>query len=48
VTASPAADRGLGFARGRMFDADGSLMISITQEGLFRRPTPPGQPLARP
>jgi len=47
VTASPAADRGLGFARGRMFDAAGSLMISITQEGLFRRPTPPGQPLER-
>jgi acyl-CoA thioesterase-2 len=48
VTMSPAADRGLGFARGRMFDASGELMISITQEGLFRRPAPPGQPLARP
>ncbi len=44
---SPAADRGLGFARGRMFDEHGDLMISITQEGLFRRPAPPGQPLAR-
>ena len=43
---SPAADRGLGFARGRMFDAHGDLMISITQEGLFRRPTSPGEPLA--
>lgn len=47
VTQSPAADRGLGFARGRMFDSNGELMISITQEGLFRRATPPGQPLAR-
>jgi acyl-CoA thioesterase-2 len=47
VTASPAAERGLGFARGRMFDRNGDLMISITQEGLFRRPTPPGAPLAR-
>ncbi len=47
VTASPAADRGLGFARGRMFDRSGELMISITQEGLFRRPTAPGAPLAR-
>jgi acyl-CoA thioesterase-2 len=45
VTQSPAADRGLGFARGRMFDRAGDLMISITQEGLFRGPTPPGQPL---
>ncbi|MGB8020883.1 MAG: hypothetical protein WCF04_06605, partial [Candidatus Nanopelagicales bacterium] len=45
VAQSPAADRGLGFARGRMFDAHGELMISITQEGLFRRPTPPGAPL---
>jgi acyl-CoA thioesterase-2 len=44
---SPIADRGLGFARGRMFDAHGELMISITQEGLFRRPAPPGEPLAR-
>lgn len=48
ITASPAADRGLGFARGRMFDTQGQLMISITQEGLFRRPTAPGAPLARP
>ena len=48
VTQSPAADRGLGFARGRMFDEAGDLMISITQEGLFRRPTPPGQPLRTP
>lgn len=48
VTQSPAADQGLGFARGRMFDTSGELMISITQEGLFRRATPPGQPLARP
>jgi hypothetical protein len=30
-----------------MFDAHGELMISITQEGLFRRPAPPGEPLAR-
>ena len=48
VTMSPAADQGLGFARGRMFDAAGELMISITQEGLFRRPAPLGQPLATP
>ena len=48
VTQSPAAGRGLGFARGRMFDTAGQLMISITQEGLFRLPAPPGQPLARP
>ncbi|MGB7983389.1 MAG: acyl-CoA thioesterase II [Candidatus Nanopelagicales bacterium] len=48
VTSSPAAEGGLGYARGRMFDAAGELMISITQEGLFRRPTPPGAPLARP
>lgn len=47
VTQSPAADRGLGFARGRMFDTHGELMVSITQEGLFRRATAPGQPLAR-
>ena len=46
VTASPAADLGLGFARGRMFDATGELIVSVTQEGLFRRPTPRGQPLA--
>jgi acyl-CoA thioesterase II len=44
---SPAAARGLGFARGRMFGPDGGLLISITQEGLFRRPTDPGAPLAR-
>lgn len=42
---SPVAARGLGFARGRMFDAQGRLVISVTQEGLFRRPTGPGQPL---
>jgi acyl-CoA thioesterase-2 len=46
VTQSPAAGRGLGFARGRMFDPDGALVVSVTQEGLFRQPTPPGQPLA--
>jgi acyl-CoA thioesterase-2 len=46
VAQSPAAGRGLGFARGRMFDRSGRLMISITQEGLFRQPTAPGQPLA--
>ncbi len=45
---SPAAGRGLGFARGRMFSGTGELMISITQEGLFRRPTPPDQPLPMP
>ncbi len=48
VTQSPAADRGLGFARGRMFDTSGDLMISITQEGLFRRPTQPGAALYPP
>ena len=45
---SPVAAGGLGFARGRMFDASGELLISITQEGLFRRATEPGQPLERP
>jgi acyl-CoA thioesterase II len=45
---SPVAHGGLGFARGRMFDATGELLISITQEGLFRRTTPPGAPLAHP
>lgn len=44
---SPAAAGGLGFARGRMFGPAGTLLISITQEGLFRRPTDPGAPLAR-
>lgn len=48
VAQSPAAGRGLGFARGRMFDRTGQLMISITQEGLFRQPTPPGRPLPNP
>ncbi|MCU0301262.1 MAG: thioesterase family protein [Candidatus Nanopelagicales bacterium] len=48
VTQSPAADRGLGFARGRMFDTNGEIVVSVTQEGLFRRPTAPGAPLARP
>jgi acyl-CoA thioesterase-2 len=46
VTQSPAAGRGLGFARGRMFDPTGELVVSVTQEGLFRQPTPPGQPLS--
>jgi acyl-CoA thioesterase II len=48
VTQSPAAERGLGFARGRMFDTSGDLVVSVTQEGLFRRPTAPGAPLAPP
>ena len=48
VAQSPAAGGGLGFARGRMFDTAGRLMISITQEGLFRQPTPPDQPLPPP
>jgi len=42
---SPVAAHGLGFARGRMFDTQGRLVVSVTQEGLFRRPTGPGQPL---
>ena len=42
---SPVANGGLGFARGRMFDTSGELLISITQEGLFRKATPPGAPL---
>ncbi len=42
---SPVAAHGLGFARGRMFDAHGTLLVSVTQEGLFRRPTGPGEPL---
>lgn len=48
VTQSPTASRGLGFARGRMFDRAGRLMISITQEGLFRAPIAPEQPLPIP
>jgi acyl-CoA thioesterase II len=43
---SPVANGGLGFARGRMFDSRGELVISVTQEGLFRRATAPGAPLA--
>ncbi len=45
---SPVANGGLGFARGRMFDSAGELVISITQEGLFRKATAPGAPLAPP
>lgn len=48
VAQSPAAARGLGFARGRMFDSAGQLMISITQEGLFRQPIALDQPLPAP
>lgn len=48
ATISPVAGRGLGFARGRMFDESGNLVISITQEGLFRKPTGPGQALFPP
>lgn len=48
VAQSPVATHGLGFAEGRMYDASGQLTISITQEGLFRRPTGPGQPLFPP
>ena len=47
VAQSPVADRGLGFARGRMFDLAGELVVSATQEGLFRRHTPHDEPLAR-
>ncbi len=36
VTQSPVAQSGRGFARGRMFDAAGDLVVSVTQEGLFR------------
>jgi acyl-CoA thioesterase-2 len=48
VTNSPVAGEGLGFARGRMFDTAGNLIVSATQEGLFRKPTGPGQPLFPP
>jgi acyl-CoA thioesterase-2 len=48
VTQSPAADRGLGFARGRMFDTSGDLLVSVTQEGLFRQASAPGQRVERP
>lgn len=48
ATTSPVAGRGLGFARGRMFDESGNLIISITQEGLFRKHTGAGQPLFPP
>lgn len=36
VTQSPVAAAGRGFARGRMFNEDGDLIVSATQEGLFR------------
>lgn len=48
ATASPVAGQGLGYARGRMFAESGELLISIAQEGLFRRPTQPGQALFPP
>jgi acyl-CoA thioesterase-2 len=48
VTNSPVAGAGLGFARGRMFDTKGHLIVSATQEGLFRKPTGPGEALFPP
>jgi acyl-CoA thioesterase II len=35
-TTSPAAGLGRGFAVGRMYSADGRLLVSLAQEGLFR------------
>ncbi|MGV1005015.1 MAG: acyl-CoA thioesterase [Candidatus Nanopelagicales bacterium] len=48
ATGSPVAGQGLGYARGRMFAETGELLISCAQEGLFRKPTTPGQSLFPP
>lgn len=34
---SPIATGGRGLARGRIYDADGHLLVSVVQEGLFRK-----------
>jgi acyl-CoA thioesterase-2 len=37
---SPAAGGARGFASGRLYARDGSLVVSVVQEGLIRRATP--------
>ncbi|WUG27213.1 thioesterase family protein [Streptomyces sp. NBC_00464] len=34
---SPVATGGRGLARGRIYDREGNLLVSVVQEGLFRR-----------
>jgi acyl-CoA thioesterase len=34
---SPVATGGRGLARGRIYDRGGNLLVSVVQEGLFRR-----------
>ncbi|MGW6856732.1 acyl-CoA thioesterase [Streptomyces xanthophaeus] len=45
---SPIAHGGRGLARGRIYDLEGRLLVSVVQEGLFRpyspRPTTPAEP----
>ena len=41
-TDSPSASGALGIARGKIFSADGRLVVSVVQEGLLRLLRPEG------
>ncbi|BAF15447.1 acyl-CoA hydrolase 2 isoform X2 [Oryza sativa Japonica Group] len=48
VIDSPSAHGGRGFVTGRMFNRQGELVMSLTQEALIRRAKTPGQPSQTP
>ncbi len=43
VMESPFAGGGLGYNRGAMYDAEGRLLASVSQEALIRRTGPSGR-----